>query len=486
MHESTVASLRQQLSDISMDMDVMPDLVTSEAKEQVASADDLSKDEPASDQDEDRTPSTEESPKEDEARLAAPVEMKKGFLRSFRKKKTVDFVLVEPNEPNDMDVTPELLTSEAKEQVSSTHDLNTDEPTPVQAEEEGRAPSAEDSPKEDEGIELATPVETKKGFLRFFRKQKKVVDLVPTDPNESNVGLVAPLGVDVPPKEQETVEEEHALSNLAAPIAIKKKKRAIFRSFQRTKSKQASTVEQKRSTNVTSRKETNPIAEIPDEELQKYLAEIGVSPSQAEKERLEKSQEQGSFWAELFHFPLSIFQTIQEDTPQTGDDSDFVFLGFCLTFPQFIGQYIERDVQGLQAVGEGIKAEFNKEEEIAKLQSDLLHLNPTTVDEVNESIEQELEQTETVDNQELELLDTTDKQAQEPTEAMNSGCSNDQGLEQTETVNHQELEQVDTMEEQELEPTETMKSEHKEQECAGEEVELSAAAMTEENEQEKV
>ena len=43
MYESTVASLRQQLSDMSMDMDVMaPDLVTSEAKEQVASAEDIS------------------------------------------------------------------------------------------------------------------------------------------------------------------------------------------------------------------------------------------------------------------------------------------------------------------------------------------------------------------------------------------------------------------------------------------------------------
>jgi hypothetical protein len=382
----------------------------------------------------------------------------------------------------DVDETSEILSTFKGKEVASANDHIKDELVPEQK-EEGRTPSTEESRREDEA-RLAAPVELKKGFLRSFRK-KKTVDTVPAEPNKSNVGPMPPSGVELPPKEQdqketlkgETATEEQEPSDLAAPIALKKKKRSFFRSFRRSKSKKAPAVKLSDSTEY---KKNN-------EKLQKYLAEIGVNPSQTEKERLEKSQKKGSFLAELFHFPISLFETIEEDTPQTGDDSAFAFLGFCLTFPQFIGQYIERDCQGLRAVGEDIKAEFNKEEEAAKLQNNLLRLNPSVVDEVSDSEEHELEQTETFEDHELfEPVDTMEEEESETTETINSEYTEEQEFEPTETVEDQELEQVDTMDEQELEPTETMNSEYNEEEFSEEEVELSAATTAENDEEEDV
>jgi hypothetical protein len=388
----------------------------------------------------------------------------------------------------DVDETSEIFSKFKGKEVASGNAHIKDQLVPEQ-EEEGRTPPTEESRRQDEA-RLAAPVELKKGFLRSFLK-KKTVDTVPAEPNKSNVQPMPPSGVELPPKEQDekeilkgdTATEEQEPSDLAAPIALKKKKRGLFRSFRRSKSKKALAV---KLSDLTEYKNNN-IEDILNEKLQNYLAEIGVNPSQTEKERLEKSQEKGSFWAELFHFPISLFETIEEDTPQTGDDSDFVFLGFCLTFPQFIGQYIERDCQGLRAVGEDIKAEFNKEEEVSKLQNNFLRLNPSVVDEVSDSEEHELEQTETFEYHELfEQVDTMEEEESEKTETMNSEYKEEQELELAETVEDQELEQVDTIDEKELDPTETMNSEYKEEEFAEEEDELSAAITAENDEEEDV
>ena len=112
-----------------------------------------------------------------------------------------------------------------------------------------------------------------------------------------------------------------------------------------------------------------------------------ASQPQAEGERPEKSQEQGSCWAELPCLPPPMSSAgLGGHSTDWGRD----FFGLRLAFPRLAGRRAERDAQGLQAAGEGAKAELNKEEEIAKLQNDLLHLNPAAVDEANESIEQGL------------------------------------------------------------------------------------------------
>lgn len=69
----------------------------------------------------------------------------------------------------------------------------------------------------------------------------------------------------------------------------------------------------------------------------------------------------------------------------------------------------------MQAVGEDIRAEFNKEEELAKLQANLLEGKDEET-KVNESKEQELEMIDTMENDDEELNEPIEEEPEDGVE----------------------------------------------------------------------